>query len=103
MISPRIVNEVGMVAALCTTISFVPQLARVWRLKSARDISLQMFLLFSFGVALWLLYGLEIHSLPVILSNAVTLLLSLAILALKLRYDRQALVQDRQPAPTARQ
>ena len=56
-------NAVGSVAALCTTISFVPQLFRVWQRKSARDISLIMFLLFSFGVACWLVYGIGINRL----------------------------------------
>lgn len=79
----------GYCAAVCTTLSFVPQLVRVWRLRSARDISLTMFLVFSIGVFLWLVYGISIHSVPVILANAVTLALSLAILILKLRFDRQ--------------
>lgn len=82
-----LVNLIGSAAACCTTISFVPQLLRVWKLKSARDISLIMFLVFSLGVFLWLVYGIFIRSFPVILANAVTLALSLAILALKLRYD----------------
>lgn len=84
-----IVNAIGLAAAVCTTISFVPQLIRVWRLRSAREISLAMFLVFSLGSFLWLLYGILIRSVPVILANAVTLALSLAILALKLRFDRK--------------
>ncbi|HTA86455.1 MAG TPA: SemiSWEET transporter [Silvibacterium sp.] len=83
------VNFIGSVAALCTTISFVPQLIRVYRLKSAHEISLIMFLVFSFGVFLWLLYGIFIRSFPVIFSNSFTLVLSLAILVLKLYYDRR--------------
>jgi MtN3 and saliva related transmembrane protein len=65
----------------------MPQLLHVWRRKSARDISLTMFLLFSFGLACWLIYGIGIGSLPIIAANTVTLALALAILALKLRYD----------------
>ena len=83
------VNLIGSIAAICTTISFVPQLIRVYRLKSAHEISLIMFLVFSFGVFLWLLYGICIRSFPVILANAFTLALSLVILALKIRYDRR--------------
>jgi MtN3 and saliva related transmembrane protein len=79
-------NLIGSIAAFSTTAAFVPQLVRVWRLKSARDISLYMFLLFSFGEGMWLIYGLLIHSMPVILANAVTLALALAILVLKFRY-----------------
>ena len=84
-----IINLVGSIAAFCTTVAFVPQLVRVWRLKSARDISLNMFLIFSLGELLWFVYGLLIHSAPVILANALTLLLAVAILVLKVRYDRQ--------------
>ena len=87
-ISPA-VNAIGMVAAVCTTVSFVPQLIRVWRLRSAREISLLMFLIYSLGIFLWLLYGIYIHSLPVILANSISLVLSLAMLALKLRFDRK--------------
>jgi MtN3 and saliva related transmembrane protein len=84
-----ILTLAGYLAAVCTTLSFVPQLVRVWRLRSARDISLLMFLVFSFGVFLWLIYGISIHSIPIMLANAVTLALSLAILTLKLRFDRK--------------
>jgi MtN3 and saliva related transmembrane protein len=80
-------SGIGSIAAVCTTISFLPQLIRVWRRKSAKDISLSMFLLFSFGVACWLIYGLGIHSAPITAANAITLALALAILTLKLRYD----------------
>ncbi|HEY0759501.1 MAG TPA: SemiSWEET transporter [Acidisarcina sp.] len=103
MISPRVVTTLGLVAAFCTTVSLVPQLLRIWRLKSARDISFYMFLLFSFGVSLWLIYGYEIHSLPVLLANMVTLVLSLAILGLKIRYDHQARAKIAAPQPVARQ
>ena len=82
------VEALGFAAAFCTTAAFVPQLARVLRLRSARDISLPTFLMFSIGVFLWLLYGLEIGSKPVIASNGVTLVLSVSILVLKLRYGR---------------
>jgi MtN3 and saliva related transmembrane protein len=84
------VQNLGFAAAFCTTAAFVPQLARVIRLRSARDISLPTFLLFSIGVFLWLLYGLDTGSKPVIASNCVTLVLSVSILILKLRYTRDA-------------
>jgi MtN3 and saliva related transmembrane protein len=83
-----VVEALGFVAAFCTTAAFVPQLVRVLRLRSAREISLPTFLMFSIGVFLWLLYGLAIGSKPVIASNTVTLVLSVSILVLKLRYNR---------------
>lgn len=84
------VEMVGFCAAFCTTVAFVPQLWRVVRLRSAREISLPTFLLFSAGVSLWLLYGMYTGSKPVIASNGATLILSVSILVLKLRYDRRA-------------
>ena len=81
-----ITTVLGLSAGCLTTLAFVPQVLKTWRSKSGNDISLGMFLLFSAGVLLWLVYGILIEALPVILANAVTLLLSLAILALKLRY-----------------
>ena len=76
----------GLVAGLFTTIAFVPQVIKIWKSKHANDISLAMFSLFSSGVALWIIYGLIIGSLPVILANVVTLVLALAILFLKLYF-----------------
>jgi MtN3 and saliva related transmembrane protein len=88
VLSTQAVENIGFMAAFCTTIAFVPQLVRVLKLRSARDISLGTFLLFSVGVFLWLLYGIYSGSMPVIASNAATLGLSLSILYLKMRYDR---------------
>jgi MtN3 and saliva related transmembrane protein len=85
---------IGSAAALSTTVSFIPQLMRVWRRKSASDISLTMFLLFNLGLVCWLIYGIGLGSLPIIVANIVTLTLALAILGLKLRYDRKARTRD---------
>jgi MtN3 and saliva related transmembrane protein len=79
---------IGSVAAVCTTGAFVPQVVRLWRLRSAAEISLLTFLVFSVGTFAWLVYGLLIRSLPVIGANAVTLGLALTMVVLKLRYDR---------------
>ena len=77
---------VGFIAAILTTIAFVPQLVRIWRTRSAKDISLGMYGLFTFGIALWLVYGILIDSWPIILANCVTLLLAGAVLTLKIRF-----------------
>jgi len=73
-------------AAFCTTIAFLPQAIKVYKYKSTKDISLYMFLIFTIGVLSWLIYGLIINDLPVILANAVTLILSLFILIYKIKY-----------------
>ena len=77
---------IGFFAALCTTIAFVPQAIKVYQTKSTKDISILMFLIFTVGVLSWLIYGLIINDYPVILANAVTLILSLFILIYKIRY-----------------
>lgn len=79
----------GLTAATLTTTSFVPQLRKVWRSKSAADLSYGMLGAFSLGILLWLLYGLLRDDLPVIIANGATLILSLTILLLKTRYDRR--------------
>ena len=80
------IETIGLAAGLLTTTAFIPQVWKIYRTKSGKDISARMFSLFSAGIVLWLLYGILLQSLPLILSNAVTLVLSLTILALKLRY-----------------
>jgi len=81
-------QSVGLVAGLLTTMAFVPQVWKIYRTKSGKDISGRMFSLFSAGIVLWLIYGFLLESMPLILSNAVTLVLSLTIIALKVRYSR---------------
>jgi MtN3 and saliva related transmembrane protein len=76
----------GMVAAVLTTVAFLPQVIRTWRTRSTSDISLGMFVAYVTGIALWLVYGLMIRDVPLIASNAVTLVLSGTILLLKLRH-----------------
>ena len=81
-----LVSLVGYAAAICTTAAYLPQVMRAWRTKSTADISLGMFSLMTLGVALWTVYGIAIASWPVILANGVTLVLTSAILLLKLRH-----------------
>jgi len=91
-------NVIGSVAAVCTTGAFVPQVVRVWRLKRVDEISLATFAAFSVGVAVWLVYGVVVSSIPIVAANAVTLVLSLTIVALKVRYDRNPHPATRSPA-----
>lgn len=77
---------IGFVAGTLTTIAFLPQLQRTWRTKSAGDVSFAMLFIFTTGVFLWFLYGLFLNAWPIILTNAVTFLLTMAILVLKIKY-----------------
>lgn len=79
------IKLIGFIAAGCTTASFVPQLVKVWKTKSAEDISLRMFSLMTAGLFLWLLYGIFTNDLPLITANAISLVLALAILILRLK------------------
>ena len=80
------ISMIGSVAGISTTGAFLPQVIRTWRTRSTRDISLGMFLLTTFGLVLWLVYGLEMDDWPLIVADAGSLLLAVTILGLKLRY-----------------
>ena len=80
------VDLIGAAAGTLSTIAFVPQAWRIWRTRSARDLSLPMYLIFTTGVALWLAYGLALGAVPIIVCNGVTLLLAGTVLAMKLRF-----------------
>jgi MtN3 and saliva related transmembrane protein len=83
----------GMLAGTLTTISFVPQVLKIWKTKRATDVSWSMFIIFSLGTLFWLIYGLRSHSLPVTLANLITLVLSLLVLFLKWKWRPQELTQ----------
>lgn len=76
----------GYVAAVLTTIAFVPQAVRTIRSRETHAISLGMYVFFTIGVGFWLAYGVALRSWPMVVSNLVTLALSATILGLKLRY-----------------
>jgi MtN3 and saliva related transmembrane protein len=80
------ITIIGLIAGTLTTISFLPQVVRIWKTHSTRDISLVMYLIFGTGVATWLVYGIIIKQWPVIIANAVTLVLALVIIAFKIIY-----------------
>ena len=77
---------IGYIAGTLTTISFVPQVARAWKLKETRDLSLAMLLLFAAGILLWTVYGIWTNSLPIIAANMVTFFLVLLLLGMKIQY-----------------
>ena len=85
---------IGFAAASLTTASFVPQAWLTFRTRDVRGISLGMYSVFTTGVALWLAYGLLLEAWPVVAANAVTLVLALSILVMKLRYGGQPMVAD---------
>lgn len=77
----------GFAAAILTSLAFFPQVLKVWRTRSADDLSVGMLTAQTSGVALWLVYGVGVRSAPVIFSNTVTLLVMFVLIALKRRYS----------------
>ena len=80
------VEYIGSLAAACTTLCWVPQAVKIIREKQTQGISLITQAVFTVGLALWFTYGILLTNWPLILANAVTLVLSLVILILKVRY-----------------
>ncbi len=76
----------GIVAGLCTTISLVPQIIKTYRTRHTEDLSLGMFCLLAAGVAMWCVYGVLINALPVIIANAITFVLAVYLIIMKLKY-----------------
>jgi MtN3 and saliva related transmembrane protein len=83
-----LLDWVGTLAAMLTTASFVPQAWLTFKSRDASGISLGMYSLFTAGVALWLVYGWLLRSWPIVVANAITLSLALAILGMKLFYNK---------------
>ena len=79
-------DAVGSTAAFLTTVSFVPQVWQTFRTRDVSGISLGMYSVFTVGIALWLAYGLMLQAWPIMIANAITLLLALSILMMKLLY-----------------
>ena len=88
-------ETLGLIAGTLTTASFVPQVWKIWQTRSARDLSWAMVAVFTLGTFLWLLYGVKVGSTSIMIANAITFLLSLAICAMKLRFDKQLIGDPR--------
>lgn len=80
------IQILGMLAGTITSITFLPQVIKVWKSRSAKDLSLVMLLLLSTGVLLWLVYGLVIADAAIIYTNSMVLLMTLILLYFKLEY-----------------
>lgn len=76
---------IGMLAAFCTTVSFIPQVVKTIKTGQTKDISLSMYVIFTAGILFWLIYGIMIVDVPIIAANTITLLLTGTVLFLKIR------------------
>lgn len=80
------ITLLGLVGGTLTTASFFPQVFKTWKTRSTKDVSLVMFILLSVGITFWIAYGLKIGSVPVVAANSISLVMTLAMLAMKIRY-----------------
>ena len=80
------IQILGLVAGTITSITFLPQVIKIWQTKSAKDLSLMMLLLLMLGVILWLSYGLLVKDAAIIYTNSMVLGMSLVMLFFKLKY-----------------
>ena len=83
-------ETLGLMAGTLTTASFVPQVWKIWKTRSARDLSWGMVAVFTVGTFLWLLYGIKVESVSITTANGITFGLSLAICIMKLLFDKTA-------------
>jgi MtN3 and saliva related transmembrane protein len=82
---PSLETLIGLAAAFCTTISYIPQIKKIWETGDTEDISLKMFAILATGITLWVVYGIMRGDLVIILANGVSLAFLTAILFFKLR------------------
>ncbi len=80
------ITFLGLLAATCTTLSFIPQAIKTIQTKNTTGISLGMYALFASGTLLWLLYGIGNRDIPIMIANGVTFVFATIILVYKIRY-----------------
>lgn len=95
MMNLNLTDLVGTAAACLTTLSFLPQAWHSFKSRDVSGVSLGMYIVFTMGVALWLAYGVMLGAWPIVIANVITLILSLAILGMKLIYGRTPRHRDR--------
>jgi MtN3 and saliva related transmembrane protein len=84
-----VADIIGYTAGAITSLTFLPQVIKTWKEKSAKDVSLLMFIIAAANEVLWIIYGVLLNNWVIIATNAVVLTMSLCMIWLKLRYDRK--------------
>lgn len=85
---PYYVDLIGLTAGSITVVAFIPQIIKIYRRKSAKDLSWLWLAAFFSGVFIWVIYALLASSLAVLISNTAMLSLGVVVMALKVKYDR---------------
>lgn len=87
---PYGIDLIGLSAGMLTTLAFLPQVIKVIKTHSVKDISVTMYMIFCLGLILWIIYGIYLESLPIIIAKTITLILAAAILIMKIMWDRRS-------------
>ncbi|TDW51906.1 MtN3 and saliva related transmembrane protein [Flavobacterium sp. 270] len=83
------IDIIGLFAGACVTISVIPQILKVWRTKKVKEISLKMFSILTFGLAVWVVYGILKKDAPIIITNSVSLFLNLIMVYFIIYYEKE--------------
>jgi len=81
-----LITIIGLIAAAFTTVALFPQLIKVWKTKSTKDISSGMFTLYCGGVLLWFIYGVYLNNSPIMIANSLAFVQGIVILLFKAKY-----------------
>ena len=82
------VDVLGYAAGAVTSLTFLPQVVKTWKDKSAKDVSLMMFIIAAINEVMWIVYGALLNNWVIILTNSIVLAMSLTMIFLKLRYNK---------------
>ncbi|WP_291144348.1 SemiSWEET family sugar transporter [Flavobacterium sp. UBA7680] len=83
------IDIIGLFAGACITLSTIPQILKVWKTKKVKDISLKTFSILTFGIAVWIIYGILKEDLPIIITNSVSLCLNLLMVYFIIYYEKE--------------
>jgi len=82
------VDILGYTAGFITSLTFLPQVIKTWKERSARDISLMMFMIAAVNESMWIVYGILLNNMVIILTNVTVLTMALIMIYFKLRYNK---------------
>ena len=80
------ITAIGLMAAVLTTTSYLPQAIKTIKSRHTKDLSLLMYAILTTGVFLWFVYGILLVNVPLMLANGITLLFTATILVMKIKY-----------------
>ncbi|MWB96865.1 hypothetical protein GON26_21095 [Flavobacterium sp. GA093] len=85
----NLIDALGLFAGTCITLSVIPQIIKVWKTKKVKEISLKTFSILTFGIALWIVYGILKEDFPIIITNSISLFLNLIMVYFIIYYEKE--------------